>query len=451
MKTTDTATATAFLLWEASLGPPSQWTLGESKERLRRFKELSPEDKYLIKRSTVDKYFVDSNALKERQSRCTSPSGKYILITTPYHTKGGSWEYTLGEVFRTPIYPETEPVKIAEVRRNYSAMWFTWVEGHPITGMDYLLTGEDYQGFTTVNLTTNKVSSYIPDDAFAGHGWCPMSAEIFGHGALLKVSGCYWACPYEVRIYDFSDPDALDFPEKGLPVLVSIDEQEGTLISIEEDGTLVCTQRVKRFKLTGEWELEVDQRRLALDEREHKAKKRGDAEELARVVEEIHKHDMLYYPEEDAEYDRVWGWEPYTRKVYVRQGQGLYCELPTQEWKSEYALACERQAEVNQQKAAADFKHYVDVEPLYQLMKKEWPEDHLSRTGQQWPSLMNRWDGDDNPFYFYVRVGDDAVMVWGADHGPITVTLYDRGSVKAEFPRTDEGWYRALSYARKNV
>ena len=473
--TTTTLTAADFFAWEASLGPHSNWTAKDRDESEARFKTLSPHDKYLVKRGGVDKFFVPENAVPDRQHTVSSPSGKYRLVTTPYGTKPGSWGYTLGEVYREPVFPETAqpPVKVAEVRRNYMSLWHAWVEAHPVTGHDYLLTGEDYQGFTVVNLTTGKVSTHIPDEAFAGHGWCPTSAELLpaqGAGVTLKVSGCYWACPYEVRLYDFTNPDALDFPEKGLPHLTAdlwFDDDEDTTLTVGENGEVTLTQYRKRFKATGEWENEVEAKHTLLHERAHKAKKAGDEEGVARAKQDEQELGALYYPKGDDENEAAWEKVPYTRGVYARSvsedgGPGKYQEVPEREWKSEYALACERRAEEYEQKQKEDFRHYADTEPLYQLAKSAWPKDCASRTGKSYPSLVNRWDGDENPFRFYVRVGPKydgahqdrtATLVWGAKDGPVKAECWTHGknTVTAVFPRTEEGWREALAHARAHL
>lgn len=468
--TTKTPTAADFFAWEASLGPYTEWTAEVRNEREARFKTLSTADKYLVKRGKVDEFFTPENARLDCQHTASSPSGKYRLVTTPYGTKPGSWNYTLGEVYRVPESPETERVKVAEVRRNYSSLWCAWVENHPVTGHDYLLTGEDYQGFTVVNLSTGKVSTHIPDEAFAGHGWCPVSAEVLPAqeaGVTLKVSGCYWACPYEVRLYDFSAPDAPGFPESGLPNLTAdlwFDEDENTTLTVDEDdGSVALTQHRKRFRATGEWEHEVEAKRTLLHERAHKAKKRGDSEEVARVKQEEEELGALYYPEDDDEDEAAWEKVPYTREVYARSPEGgKYVEVPERKWKSEYALACEQRAEEYKKKSAAEFRHYADTEPLYQLAKSAWPEDYASRTGKQGQSLVSRWDGDDNPFYFHVRVGPEhdgshrnytAALVWGATDGPVKAECWTHGKGTAVylFPRNEDGWRDALARARAHL
>ena len=129
-----------------------------------------------------------------------SPSGRYKLIVSSIETKPGCWNYTLGKVFAVG-----SDTPIAEIRRNYSSFPRTWVEGHA-NGHDYLVGGEDYQGQTVIELDTGKRRDFLPPEAAQGHGFCWAGAVYDVASKLLIIEGCFWACPYEFRFYDFSDP-----------------------------------------------------------------------------------------------------------------------------------------------------------------------------------------------------------------------------------------------------
>ena len=142
--------------------------------------------------------FIKKNALFDKQEEVVSPSGKYGLIITPYTTGKGCWNYTLGEVF-------VEDQLIALVKRNYSSFPYAWVEAHA-NGHDYLVCGENYQGQTIIELDTGKRIDYLPEMAKLGGGFCWTDIVPSFDGNLLAVVGCYWGSPYEVVIYDFSNP-----------------------------------------------------------------------------------------------------------------------------------------------------------------------------------------------------------------------------------------------------
>lgn len=135
---------------------------------------------------------------------------RYRLVITPIKTKEGCWNYTNAKVYQRKKDGPDE--QIAVVRRNYSAFPFEWVEKHP-NGHEYLVCGEDYQGQTIIELDTGKRADYLPEDAKKGFGFCCGHFYISASGRYLAVSGCYWACPYEVRIFDFSEPLKMPWPE----------------------------------------------------------------------------------------------------------------------------------------------------------------------------------------------------------------------------------------------
>ena len=151
-----------------------------------------------------DFYFSDAQALhsdRDPEER-VSPSGHYKAVITRHATSPGCWSYT-----KAKVYQEGSDQPIAEIRRNYSSMWTAWVENHPANGHSYLLAGEDYQGQTVVDLTTGEKRNGRPKSAGYGFGFCWVAATPSPDGTMVAVEGCFWACPYEVVIYDFSRPD----------------------------------------------------------------------------------------------------------------------------------------------------------------------------------------------------------------------------------------------------
>jgi hypothetical protein len=159
---------------------------------------------YEEKRASIVKAFEGYKPLPQPLA-ATSPSGKYRLVITTYETKPGSWAYTRGQVF-------CGSHEVADVMRNYSRFPYAWAEGHP-NGHDYLLCGEDYQGQTVVELDTGRQVSTYPEAATKGFGFCWSSIHPSPDKKFLAVDGCFWACPYEVVIYDFRDPMNLPLPE----------------------------------------------------------------------------------------------------------------------------------------------------------------------------------------------------------------------------------------------
>jgi hypothetical protein len=147
----------------------------------------------------------DATASKEPKVFKTD-SEKYELHVTSHSTGKGTWAYTKGKVFAGDKL-------LTEVCRNYSSFPFRFIENHP-NGHSYLICGEDYQGQTVIELDTGRRRDFLPKEAKEGHGFCWSSYEFHAATQILVVDGCYWACPYEFKFYDFSDP-----MEKGWPLL----------------------------------------------------------------------------------------------------------------------------------------------------------------------------------------------------------------------------------------
>jgi hypothetical protein len=135
-----------------------------------------------------------------------SPTGRYRLVVSEAEGPDSGWNYSLGNVVRS------DGARIATVERNYSAFPFTWVESHP-NGHDYLICGEDYQGQTIIELDTARRIDRLGQDARAGTEFCWAAHYASLDRRFLAVDGCFWACPYELVIFDFVDPMKLPYLE----------------------------------------------------------------------------------------------------------------------------------------------------------------------------------------------------------------------------------------------
>jgi hypothetical protein len=163
---------------------------------------------YQEKRRQVEAYFVEEHRLPDPPPIALSPSSRYRLEVSYYSTGPGTWNYSRGIVTRIE-----DGSILADVKRNYSAFPYTWID-HP-SGNEYLLCGEDYQGYTVVDLTHGTTSTYVPPEAQQGVGFCWAVVYPSPDGRTLAVDGCYWAAPYELKFYDFAHPSVLPLPELG--------------------------------------------------------------------------------------------------------------------------------------------------------------------------------------------------------------------------------------------
>jgi hypothetical protein len=171
----------------------------------------------------------DATATGEAQVE-KSDSGKYELHITRHSTGKGTWNYSKGKVYR-------EGTLIAEVCRNYGSFPFLFVEDHP-NGNSYLVAGEEYQGQVVIELNTGRQRGLLPEEAKRGHGFCWASYTFHAESQLLVVDGCYWACPYQFKLFDFSDP-----MEKGWPEF----QQEGGYIDADKKEPEIRGDTIRTF------------------------------------------------------------------------------------------------------------------------------------------------------------------------------------------------------------
>lgn len=165
------------------------------------------DDRYRERREDLERRFKLRTLVEGTEKTHISPSGKFGLTISEYAPTPPGWNYTRGVVKDL----RTQTV-IADIKRNIGSFWHTFVE-HP-NGNEYLLFGEDYQGYSVLNLTTQRMNVYFPSAGHgAGAGFCWTEVIPSPDCLVLAVDGCYWACPYELVLFDFREPEKLPLPE----------------------------------------------------------------------------------------------------------------------------------------------------------------------------------------------------------------------------------------------
>ncbi|WP_143758998.1 hypothetical protein [Paenibacillus odorifer] len=161
---------------------------------------------FLSERATMMYYFQDEFYNPEKTEIFYSPSGKFKLEIHHYNHVVGiiRYNYTKG------IITDSEHKTIDIIYRNFGTFLFSWLE---INGIEYLLGGLDYQGYSIVNLSNKQTKHYVPEEAYKGHGFCWGEIIYFQQKKLIVIDGCYWACPYELVFYDFSNPMNMPYNE----------------------------------------------------------------------------------------------------------------------------------------------------------------------------------------------------------------------------------------------
>lgn len=194
------------------------------------------DERYAEKRRELEKLFVPANLVEKSAKTFHSPDGAYRLFVCQFSTGENTWNVSCGIVERV-----ADGERLAVVQRNFGHFWHAWAS-HP-NGCEYLLCGEDYQGYSVINLTRERTTVYFPEEGHRGVGFCWTAAYPSPDGLMLAVDGCYWACPYEVVFYDFRSPD--DLPLAELDRIGSLDSCEGW----SDNDTFVLTRDVE-FRLS---------------------------------------------------------------------------------------------------------------------------------------------------------------------------------------------------------
>ena len=164
------------------------------------------EERYLEKRKSIEAIFQPDNLIPDSGSEILSPSGNFKLQVDRYSPGPNRWDYSRGIVTRL-----SDNNEISDIKRNYGAFWHAWVE-HP-NGHEYLLFGEDYQGYSVLNLNSERTRTYFPETGYKGAGFCWAAVYPSPDNLVLAVDGCFWACPYDLVMYDFRNPEELPYKE----------------------------------------------------------------------------------------------------------------------------------------------------------------------------------------------------------------------------------------------
>lgn len=91
-----------------------------------------------------------------------------------------------------------------------------------------------------MELDSGERIEYLPDSAEPGSGFCWARHHLAPTGEVLIVDGCYWANPYELVAFDFSQPMGLPYVELyrwvgDLDVVDGFDEQGNLTWTFEQE------------------------------------------------------------------------------------------------------------------------------------------------------------------------------------------------------------------------
>jgi hypothetical protein len=155
-------------------------------------------------RADIKTYFDPSNLIEGSAESSVSPSGNYRLDTSSFgQTKPNcNWSVTKVEIF------ENESNEIAfSFYCNDDQFFYSWLN-HGDT--EYFICAEDiFGGQTIIDLTRRKMESYSPNE----DGFIWTDFHLSPNGKYLATIGCYWACPFVIKLFDFTNPLSLPLKE----------------------------------------------------------------------------------------------------------------------------------------------------------------------------------------------------------------------------------------------
>jgi hypothetical protein len=384
-----------------------KWKDAEWGDDLREaYDAVSKEVQKLFNRMRKAAFFDPKNEVADSRKEVLSASGKYKLVISRFATKPGSWNYSQGVVYR-----KADDNPIATVQRNYGAFPNLFVEGHP-NGHDYLVCGEDYQGQTVIELDTGARRDLMSDGSDKGFGFCWASYTFNAANQLLVVDGCHWACPYEFRFYDFSDP-MRGWPEVETEEMVDADDKKAP--ELADDGTLKC------FKT-----------RYLDDEDEEDSDEEKAPKDHAPIVDVIQT-----YKRDGLKFKLVEEWvSDYERDQRIKRDEA---EKRWQEWK-------------------ANFKA---TDPLYlayaELMKDQSIDSSdYESIGQTYDGWGDEWKGYEKRWCRRIvthkgKKGPTIDLEWAVETGPIKLVLYKDGNSDGHkfFEHSVEGMRLAFAFAKE--
>jgi hypothetical protein len=164
--------------------------------------------------------------IDERTKETTfSPSKKYRVDTFV----NGAYAYV-------KVYNVLLNELLFEFIINEDTFRHGWVTKNDI---DYLVCAEDiYGGQTVIDLTNKKIEGYSPE----AEGFIWTDFHLSPDGTILATIGCHWACPFVIKLFDFTNP--LDLPLREIKEIKLLGNDE--VIAQWLDNSTLQMKGVKR-------------------------------------------------------------------------------------------------------------------------------------------------------------------------------------------------------------
>lgn len=131
-----------------------------------------------------------------------SPDKRFKAICTNLLSKDVNYP-----LCKIDIYHEIDSALIFSFLCNEEYFFHAWLTA---TNTEYFICAEDaFGGITMVDLTNRQIAGYSPgEDRFICTDF-----SLSPSGKVLVTIGCYWACSYVIKVFDFSNPLQLPLVE----------------------------------------------------------------------------------------------------------------------------------------------------------------------------------------------------------------------------------------------
>jgi hypothetical protein len=180
------------------------------------------------KRNEIKNFFNPGLIIQDSKESVFSPSKHFRIDKVNYKQDKAdvNWEVT-----KVSIYDLRINQILFDFFINDSSFFYSWIDKGNI---EFLICAEDiFGGQTVIDLTNRKMSSYSPGE----DGFIWTDFHLSPDGNTLATIGCYWACPNEIKLYDFSDP--MNLPLKEIKEL-EISNSETIKGWIDNKTLLIC-------------------------------------------------------------------------------------------------------------------------------------------------------------------------------------------------------------------
>ena len=180
-------------------------------------------------REEIVQYLNETQIVEDSRKSSLSPSENFKLDTVQYKQNPPDRNWIITKV---KIHDVKENETIFEFNVDNDSFFHHWLTRD---ATEYLIFAETLcGGQSVIDLTHRILESYTTSgDGFIWTDFYPSPDK-----TKLAVVGCFWACPYEIKIYDFSNPLALPLP---LISTLELNEEEKSEI-IWSDNNHVRTE-----------------------------------------------------------------------------------------------------------------------------------------------------------------------------------------------------------------